>query len=113
MSRVDLALSVVAHVIDYLSGGISVLDLRLWAATASTQHAESGDPRGWRLLNRVEHRLAEFTNGDWTEDELKQWLRPIATRYTAKLSPARPAKKADVRSQLSWKPRTRSLAGSA
>ena len=47
-------------------------------ATWNIDAASTQDAR--ELSYEIEHRLAEFTNGDWDEQELKLLLRPFAER---------------------------------
>jgi hypothetical protein len=49
-------------------------------------------PRSWnfkaatlplqKLVSEIELYLAEFSNGDWTVEELKNHLKPLVTHYT-------------------------------
>ena len=49
-------------------------------------------PRSWnfkaatlplqKLVSEIELHLAEFNNGDWSVEELKNHLRPLVTDYT-------------------------------
>lgn len=83
--------STVAMIADYLAGDISVQQLRARAARASISLSPAAvlSPESW-TLNRLEHRLAEFANGDWTEDELRDQLRPLVQAYRTSLG--RPAR---------------------
>jgi hypothetical protein len=102
---------VIDLVVSYLSGEISIRELRVGMARASVE-ANAADTRGRQVGYHVEHRLAEFTNGDWSEDELRDLLRPLVRRYTTTLTTAPPrASRKTV--PIHWKARTRSLAESA
>jgi hypothetical protein len=58
----------------YLSDDLTLKQFVRWLAPrmASSNPASASD----ELVNEIYIRVAEFTNGDWTESELKQLLRP-------------------------------------
>jgi len=59
----------------YLTGHISVDDLQAHLATMVWEVEEHDSPDVVDLFHDVELSLAEFTSGDWTEEELKGLLR--------------------------------------
>jgi len=61
----------------YLAGALSLIDLRLWLASAAWDIEGSGDQRAVSLLHALELGLAEYANGDWTEAELQELLHPL------------------------------------
>lgn len=60
------------------------IDLRDFAVVAARALAtvDSSDLSAEALAIEIELRLAEFSNGDWSREELIDLLRPIATNYT-------------------------------
>jgi hypothetical protein len=58
----------------YLARKITLSEFRDWfdSATWDTEEPSS-------LLGKVELRLAEFSNGHWTEQELRQKLLPLTS----------------------------------
>src|SRR6266542_1169964 len=58
-------------------------DLRSFAVLVAQTLASagSGDRSAEALAVELELRLAEFSNGDWTLDELKALVRPLVTNY--------------------------------
>jgi len=80
-------------------------DIRSWlrrylsAEVSLTTFAERFTQSAWSLSERdgdsedelvyeIELRLAEFSNGDWTESELRDLLRPVATTYVVGVAPS-------------------------
>ena len=49
--------------------------------TSATWNVDA-DEQAQALVGEVQLRLAEFTNGDWTEDELRDHLAPFAPVWT-------------------------------
>lgn len=66
----------------YLAGEISLPEFQEWFVPRAWNIEKQGSPAAGDLAHEVELRLAEFSNGDWTEDELKSKLRPLVTHYT-------------------------------
>ncbi len=61
----------------YLAGDLPLADLSLRLASAVWDIEGSGDQHTVALLHELELGLAEFDNGDWTEDELRTLFRPL------------------------------------
>jgi hypothetical protein len=64
----------------FVAGELTLDAFRDWftPTTWSIDNANTDDAR--ELSYEIEHRLAEFTNGDWDEQELRLLLRPFAER---------------------------------
>jgi hypothetical protein len=81
------------HLARYLAGDISLHEFDDWFARATWDSDEQGsgpaqeDARA--LAHTIEGRLGEFTDGHWTEDELKGLLAPLVENYRVVLSPER------------------------
>jgi hypothetical protein len=65
----------------YLSGQISLRDFKRRFVSATWDVAQLGNRDAERLVYEIELRLAEFSNGHWTEPEFKRILRPILETY--------------------------------
>ncbi|MBI4507981.1 MAG: hypothetical protein HY691_20840 [Chloroflexi bacterium] len=66
-----------AYVARYLSGDLTLRELQEWLAPVSWNIHRAGNQTAMDLAYDIELSLAEYTNGDWTEDELKDLLRPL------------------------------------
>jgi hypothetical protein len=62
----------------YLSGKTTLREFEEWFVPATWDAQDTSNPQLERLRNIIDARIAEYTNGDWTEDELKDFLRPFA-----------------------------------
>ena len=64
----------------FVAGELSFDAFRDWftPATWDIDNTNTDDAR--ELSYEIEHRLAEFTHGDWDEQELRLLLRPFAER---------------------------------
>lgn len=61
-------------VLHYIAGRVSLRQFQEWFASKTWDSlAETDDVR--RLVNEIDLLLAEFSNGHWTEQELKSKLR--------------------------------------
>lgn len=60
-------------VLDYVSGAMPVRQFQEWFASRTWD--VDADDDVLRLLNEIDLLLAEFSNGDWTESELKSNLQ--------------------------------------
>ncbi len=78
-----IASDVRAQVAAYLAGECSLETFydRFVPATWSVDPADDQELRD--LVGEVHLRVAEYTHGDWTEDELRNWLRPLVQQYRA------------------------------
>lgn len=63
----------------YLNGEVTLEDFEEWFLAATWDDGQDGDLGA--LVSAIRHRLAEFSNGDWSEAELKDLLKPLAVRY--------------------------------
>lgn len=68
----------------YLNSESSLQALQDWLAPRVLTLDRKTDPVAADLAFEIELRLAEYSNGDWTQDELRDILRPLVT------SPATP-----------------------
>lgn len=63
----------------YLKGEQSLAQFRDWFEPTTWNVEKLGDPVARELVYAVMLRVAEHSNGDWTEGELREHLRPLAT----------------------------------
>ena len=61
----------------YLDGETSLSAFNQWFVPATLDVERTGDPMGEALTWEIDLRLAEYSNGDCTEDELKRLFRPL------------------------------------
>jgi hypothetical protein len=73
----------------YLAGEISLHEFDNWFASATWTSDETADHETRELAHTIEHQLAEYTDGYWTEDELKRMLAPLVEHYTVTVGPVR------------------------
>ncbi len=67
----------------YVSGEISLKDFVEWFVPATWNVRKSGNQTAAvELTYKIELRLAEFSNGHWTESDMAKLLRSIAEHYT-------------------------------
>ena len=62
----------------YQSGELTLDDLKQEFIPLAWSVEESHDQVAIELASEVELRLAEFTSGHWTEDQLRSMIRPLA-----------------------------------
>lgn len=72
----------------YLAREMSLEQFEEWFIPATWQVHTSGDLDAVELAGTIKLRLAEFTNGHWTEDELREQLIPLVTRYEIRTADA-------------------------
>jgi hypothetical protein len=89
MSTAMLNLRIREQLSRYLAGQMSLRRFATWLAPIALESFETSDPQTEDLVAEIELRLAEYTNGDWTEEDLRQLLRPITLTYVSSFS-ARP-----------------------
>jgi hypothetical protein len=65
----------------YLAGEISLSAFEDWFVPATWDLHRSDDPVPNALAGEIKLRLAEFSSGHWTEDELKERLHHLAPRW--------------------------------
>ena len=63
----------------YVGGEISLRDFQEWFVPVAWGTDARGNSAATSLVSRIELLLAEFSNGDWTEQELKHKLRSHGT----------------------------------
>ncbi len=61
----------------YLTDRISISDLQVRLVGIAWDVLLDDNSPGAKILYELELGLAEFSNGDWTEDELKGLFRPL------------------------------------
>lgn len=66
----------------YLTSETSLEDFEDWFVARSWNFHEAENPLLLELACEIELLLAEFSNGHWTESDLKERLRPFITRYS-------------------------------
>lgn len=66
-----------AWLLRYLAAQVSLEELEAWLSTASWDLDPTVDPVAEGLASRILLRLAEFSNGDLDEDELRADLAPL------------------------------------
>ena len=75
----EIGLEIRDRLTRYLDGEISLRQFEDWfipVAWASPQTVNQGT---LELVGEIELRLAEFSNGHWTESQLRAKLEPLAT----------------------------------
>jgi hypothetical protein len=65
------------HLADYVSGKTSLWEFDDWFIPATWDVDKSGDQPLIDLTYEIILRLAEYSNGDCSEAELKDLLRPV------------------------------------
>lgn len=73
----------------YLSGEISLHDFEDWFFPKTWDVDKSDEPALLDLVYQIKLDWAEFTNGDWSEEELRSMLRSLAERFTITSSSAK------------------------
>jgi len=71
----------------YLVGEISLRDFEDWFVPVSWNVIHSGNQVAVNLVYEIELWIAEFSDGFWSEDELKDQLRPLVENYRIELEP--------------------------
>jgi hypothetical protein len=65
----------------YLDEGISLGQFEEWFVPVAWGIPRTANQDTLGLVGEIELRLAEFSNGHWTEPELRTKLEPLATFY--------------------------------
>jgi hypothetical protein len=65
----------------YLLGKISLEDFKDWFVPASWNVDHSNNQAAINMVYEIELRLAEYSNGYWSENELQQLFRPLVENY--------------------------------
>ena len=71
----------------YIDGQISLREFDAWFVPATRAVDRTGPPEAIDLTYEVFLRLAEYSNGDWTEAELKDILGRVASPAPAAATP--------------------------
>lgn len=69
----ELDLEIFRYLAAYLAGEISLEQFRDWFDASAWQSEKSSDEAA-QVTSTVELRLAEYSNGHWTENELREQL---------------------------------------
>ena len=73
----------------YLAGEISLHDFEDWFFPKTWEVDKLGDPALLDLVYEIKLDWAEFSNGDWSEKELRSMLKSLAEKITISSSPTR------------------------
>lgn len=65
----------------YLAQELSLTQFEEWFIPVAWEVSRSDEPDAVDLAGTIKLKLAEFTSGHWTEDELRGQLIPLVTRY--------------------------------
>jgi hypothetical protein len=65
----------------YLAGEISLSEFDEWFAPTAWSTERVASPDAQTLAHAIGLRLAEYSSGYWSEDELRSQLRPLVERY--------------------------------
>jgi hypothetical protein len=71
----------------YLNREISLDEFEEWFVPVAWSIEQARNPRAIELAGELELRLAEFSNGHWTEAELRSKLEPLVSIYETELVP--------------------------
>lgn len=82
----SLAARIEAQLDSYLAGRIQLATFEEWFVQQTWAAEQSGDQIAVDLTHEIELRLAEFSNGHWSEDELRERL---AALVPSRLSPSK------------------------
>ena len=66
---------------EYLAGEISLHEFEDWFFPETWDIDQMDNPTLANLVYGIRLSLAEFSNGDWTEAELRSILRPFLEKY--------------------------------
>ena len=65
----------------YLNGETPLRDFDAWFVPATWEVDQAQNPVAHDLTNEIYLRLAEYSNGHWTEPELKDRLRQLVETH--------------------------------
>lgn len=71
---------------EYLAGEISLYEFEDWFFPETWDIDQMDNPTLANLVYGIKLSLAEFSNGDWTEVELRSILRPFLEKYVMEAS---------------------------
>src|SRR5688572_22993636 len=63
---------------EYVTGAISLSDLEMWLAPVVWALNETSDPQLRALVSSIELKIAEYTGGAWSQEQLKAFIQEIA-----------------------------------
>lgn len=69
----------------FLDGEIDLETFEAWLTPATWELEQSSNPAAQALASELLLRLAEFTNGDWTEEELREQWRSYVPAWSGQL----------------------------
>jgi len=75
---------------EYLAGEISLREFEDWFFPETWDIDQIDNLALANLVNGIKLRLAEFSNGDWTEAELRSLLRPFFEKHVMVVSQPQP-----------------------
>ena len=70
------------QIVRYLAGRISLREFRNWFDSASWNIEIGPDSRVYAMFAEIELRLAEFSSGHWTEEELQGQLKKLLPNHS-------------------------------
>lgn len=76
----------------YLAGQLSLRRFKKWFVSHTWDIHLSGNPEAADLAHEIGLYLAEFSNRDWSEDELKGQLRHLVETHTGVLDDPGPVR---------------------
>jgi len=79
--NLNLDLAIRDKLASYLVGEISLAEFEDWFVPASWNVAQSNNQNAINLVYEIELWLAEYSDGHWREDELKQHFRSLVIDY--------------------------------
>jgi len=71
----------------YLKGQCTLKDFEDWFVPRSWNFNLNSNPSLQKLVSQIELSIAEFSNGDWTEKELRQQFSILMTNYEIEYRP--------------------------
>ncbi len=71
----------------YLKRQCTLKDFEDWFVPRSWNFDQNSTPSLQKLVAQIELSLAEFSNGDWTEEELRQQFGILLTNYEIEYHP--------------------------
>lgn len=77
----NLGLEMRKQIARYLAGGISIAELQSSIAPLAWNIDRRADPNSTSLGHELDLLLAEFSHGDWNEEEVRRYLRPLVESY--------------------------------
>jgi hypothetical protein len=73
------------HIYHYIKEDLTLNDFQAWFVPATWNIHRTGDLSTEEMASEILGRLAEYLNGDWSQDEFKDILRRIAQNITISL----------------------------